>query len=107
MNPLAPPLPSYQELPLLSKKDFQALATQKNILLFRDLVVDVSGFDHPGSNHLLKQFMEKDIAGPYIDRKHSLNADLVLCHRTVGRLESSPLLESQDFYNSVKKHQLV
>jgi len=37
-----------------------------------------------------------------------MNADLVVCHRAVGRLESSPLQqESKNFYNNIKNNELI
>ena len=70
--------------------------------------MDVDAFNHPGYNNILEQFQGRDMAEPYIARAHSLNADLIVCHRAIARLESSPLqLESKDFYNNVKNHQLI
>ena len=59
---------------------------QRRIVLWKDLVLDLTDFDHPGYNHILNDFIGKDIAEPYSARLHSLNADLVVCHRAIARL---------------------
>ena len=75
----------------------------KRTVLWKDLVLDLTNFDHPGYNNIIDDFQGKNIAEAYSSRLHSLNADLVVCHMAIGRLESSPL-ESKSFYNSVKNH---
>ena len=72
------------------------------------MVLDLTHFDHPGYNHILDDFLGKDIADAYSARLHSLNADLVICHRAIGRLESSPLSsESKSFYTSILNNELI
>ena len=77
----------------------------QRVVLWKDLVLDLTGFEHPGYNNIIDDFQGKNIADAYSSRLHSLNADLVVCHMTIGRLESSPLSsESKSFYNSIRSH---
>ena len=50
-------------------------------------MLDLSDFDHPGYNSIIDEFQGRDLAQAYSTRLHSLNADLIICHRTIGRLE--------------------
>lgn len=56
---------------------------------YKGLVIDISDFDHPGYNNILDAFLKKDITEAYLSKTHSLNADLIICQRTVGKLEGS------------------
>lgn len=105
MNPESFNLPLYENIPLLSNYDYQRLTHSKKTVLFKNLIVDISDFDHPGYNNILTSFVGKDTYESYIVKTHSTNADLIICHRTIGRLEDSPYdSDSKIFYNSVKNH---
>jgi hypothetical protein len=53
------------------------------------LIVDYEGFNHPGYFKTIDQFKGKQISEAYTQKEHSFNADLIICHKTVGKLENS------------------
>ena len=70
----------------MTQSEYQSLTSQKRVVLWKDLILDLTGFDHPGYNHIVDEFQGKDISEAYLQRIHSLNADLIVCHRAIGRL---------------------
>jgi cytochrome b involved in lipid metabolism len=86
MDPLNYRLRPYADIPRMSREEFQELASRKKVVLYKELVLDVDDFEHPGYNNILHRYQGQDMSAPYEVRAHSLNADLVVCHRTVGRL---------------------
>jgi cytochrome b involved in lipid metabolism len=109
MDPYNFTLQSYESIPYISQDQYQnRKESSKRIVLFKNLIVDLEGFDHPGYNNILTSFIDKDIYEAYTNKMHSLNADLILCHRTIGKLEDSPFdLDGKTFYNSVKNNEKV
>ena len=108
MDPENYQLKAYSDIPVISKTEFQILVKSKRIVLWKDLVLDLTEFDHPGYNHIVDEFQGRDIAEAYLLRMHSLNADLIIAHKTIGRLESSKLAsESKPFYNSLANNQKI
>jgi len=54
--------------------------------MYKNLVLNVGSFQHPGYNNVIEQYQGKEMSGAYAGKTHSLNANLVVCHLTVGRV---------------------
>jgi cytochrome b involved in lipid metabolism len=69
--------------------------------------VDYTGFNHPGYAYTINQFRGKDAYDTYVQKDHSFNADLIVCHKTVARLEgSSKESQGHSFYDNIKDSKL-
>ena len=86
MDPENFQLKNYNNIPLINRTQFETLVKSKRIVLWKDLVLDLTDFDHPGYNHIVDEFQGRDIAEAYLLRMHSQNADLIIVYRTIGRL---------------------
>lgn len=62
------------------------MKNKRKLTLFKNLVIDITDFVHPGYNAILNNHINQDIYYSYLIRKHSINADLILCQRTVAKL---------------------
>lgn len=108
MNPLNYSLPPYESIPPFTAQEYQRMQATKKTVLFHNLILDISNFNHPGYNSLLNPYIAKDLYQPYASKSHSLNADLLVCQLTVGRLEDSALeAEGKQFYNNLRNNEKV
>lgn len=83
------------------------MGKNKKIVLYKDLIVDVSDFRHPGYNDIIYQFQGKNMAQAYTARGHSLNSDLIVCHRTIGKLQNcADSKEGKSFYESIRNNKM-
>ena len=55
------------------------------IVFYDELVIDVTTFNHPGSQSVFSYFTSS-MHESFIYQKHSYNAKLMLCHLTIGKV---------------------
>jgi cytochrome b involved in lipid metabolism len=57
-----------------------------HIVIYKQLVLDVSSFNHPGGHRLLLDKQGEDITNQFHSTQHSFNAKLMIKHYAIGRL---------------------
>ena len=84
----------YQDLPSIPYLDDPVLEG-KQYVLYDQLIVDVTNFDHPGSKAILKDWHSKNIKGSFEAMNHSENAELMLINLAIGKLKNKNGLGQQ------------
>lgn len=53
---------------------------------YGELVLDLSQFDHPGTNKLLENYFKSDMQQAFVTKQHSMNAKLMVISLAVGKI---------------------
>ena len=61
------------------------LKCERKIVFYHNLILDITDFDHPGSNIILKDHIGTDITSVYTKYMHSFTASIIICQRVIGR----------------------
>jgi cytochrome b involved in lipid metabolism len=74
------------DLPEFSKDDIESLKKTSTVLLYNDLVLDVTHFVHPGGPQLHLDNNGQDVTRKFDFIGHSHNAKRMIVHHAVGRI---------------------
>lgn len=72
-------------------------------MLYLNLVLDCTEFQHPGYNTTITALHNQQISAQFHSRPHSFNAQLLICHYTIGKLkDAKEETAGRQFYEGIR-----